>query len=657
MRSICSVFLVAAAVITCSASAHAQYVEELANMSRVDQLPRFAGNANSKQLSSYDTTGGNDDGFSGKYSFIRQENGKQVIGHLKGPGIIQRIWTPTPTADSIEFFFDGESTARIALPFIDLFSGKQYPFVRPVVGNEVGGYYCYIPIPYKKSCKILFKGKMQFFQIQYIETDEARVKQSFSTNFNAAEKQALQTAVTAWSNFTSEVAMGKNKSSNAVKRLTKRVLLRPGETQLIADLKTGGRIVSIRMQPKATLNTAVKDVFIKASWDGESVPAIYCPLTDFFGYAFGKPSMKSVLVGVYNGTHYSRIPMPFSKSAKIELQYLQHNGENVGEIPIDIEIDYTDSPRKADEGKFYTVWNREKDPAKGKPFQILKFSGRGHYIGTSLQSQGRDPGMTLFFEGDDQAHIDGKLAIHGTGSEDYFNGGWYALADRWDQAYSLPTHGCLAYSVALARTGGYRFYVTDKLSFKKDFLLTIEHGPENNAVSVDYISVAYFYADKPPVANAMPAQDLLSPLQPPASNVYVLDLLPVQAMSASTSVSRVFVKDDKSGNEYNVYKIEGDPNGFAKFKLEVPGNGKYKLYASYLKTPGSGKFDVNQRQIPVQQQVDAHATANQFVEKAYLGELSIEEGTNTITIVLKDKAEGAAKNSVLLQGLFLEKLN
>ena len=117
----------------------AQYAEEILKLTRIDQLPQFQENMVAGQISSYDRTGGNDDGFSGKYSFIREENGNLVIADLKGPGMIHRIWTPTPTEDTIQFFFDGESSPRIELKFIDLFSGNKFPFIRPVVGNEVGG--------------------------------------------------------------------------------------------------------------------------------------------------------------------------------------------------------------------------------------------------------------------------------------------------------------------------------------------------------------------------------------------------------------------------------------------------------------------------------------------------------------------------------------
>src|SRR5687768_15197497 len=83
------------------------YKQELLNLADLSNLPRYR-QGEMEQLSSYDRTGGNDDGFSGKYSSIRKEASGLVIADLKGPGVVNRIWTPTPTADTIKFFFDGE---------------------------------------------------------------------------------------------------------------------------------------------------------------------------------------------------------------------------------------------------------------------------------------------------------------------------------------------------------------------------------------------------------------------------------------------------------------------------------------------------------------------------------------------------------------------
>jgi hypothetical protein len=108
--------------------------------------------------------------------------------------------------------------------------------------------------------------------------------------------------------------------------------------------------------------------------------------------------------------------------------------------PVDIraEIVHCSQPRQNTEGKFYGYWRRENPTKTGEPYTLLETSGRGHLVAVALQSQGFESGKTLFFEGDDQTIIDGKLVIHGTGSEDFFNGGWYDVPDRWEKRISFP---------------------------------------------------------------------------------------------------------------------------------------------------------------------------------------------------------------------------
>lgn len=79
-------------------------MEELA---RLDRLPVLRSAVKVGSVSSYDRTGGNDDGFSGKYSFVRKEGDALVLADIQGPGAIYRIHTPTPTDDMLEIFFDG----------------------------------------------------------------------------------------------------------------------------------------------------------------------------------------------------------------------------------------------------------------------------------------------------------------------------------------------------------------------------------------------------------------------------------------------------------------------------------------------------------------------------------------------------------------------
>ena len=145
-----------------------RYASPIDDLSRLDHLAQFRPFVKVGSFSSYDRTGGNDDGFSGKYSFIRKEGDALVVAELKGPGVITRIWTPTPNDSPLEFLFDGEATPRIVLPFREIFEGTHSPFLAPLAGSGGGGFYSYVPLPFQRSCKIRLHGpKMQFFQINY----------------------------------------------------------------------------------------------------------------------------------------------------------------------------------------------------------------------------------------------------------------------------------------------------------------------------------------------------------------------------------------------------------------------------------------------------------------------------------------------------------
>ena len=109
--------------------AQSDWTPGIQELYRLDLLPALKESTKVASLSSYDRTGGNNDGFGGQYSYVRKEKDGLVLADLKGPGIIYRIWTPTPTDDMLEFYFDGESEPSIQVKFRELFMGKHPQFV------------------------------------------------------------------------------------------------------------------------------------------------------------------------------------------------------------------------------------------------------------------------------------------------------------------------------------------------------------------------------------------------------------------------------------------------------------------------------------------------------------------------------------------------
>jgi hypothetical protein len=611
-------------------SIHAQKNEistatELKRLSAIEDLPLYIQQTAVKQFSSYDTTGNNDDGFSGKYSFIRKNtDGSLVLFEDKGNGVINRIWTPTPTDDIFDFYFGGSSKPQYSIKFSDLFSGKVYPFIAPLTGNELGGYYCYFPITYKNGCKIVSRGKkVEFYQVQYRSYPKNSKITGFSDQLDVNAKSELSSISDKW----------KNISNPAGTPLVKEAMLSPAQSVTLAELNEGGRITGIRLKHSDVFRGLNKQVSIRVTWDNEKTPAIFMPVADFFGYAFGKESMQSLLLGSADSINYCYFPMPFSRNAKIELVY-QTPDQSIHAAPIKIDAEIYVSDKQYNpgiEGKFYAFWNPDKKTTAGEPHLFLKGKGKGHYVGTILQAQGLNPGMTLFFEGDDVTRIDGELRMHGTGSEDYFNGGWYAMLDRWDRKMSLPLHGSLDYSLPFARTGGYRLFISDKMSFEKEITHTIEHGPENNNMPGDYTSVALYYAGKHVHENQQSPTDnsLLSVYLP---TTYVLYPQLVQCTISGQ------VKID--GNV-----IQTTNGGQVKIDFSELPKGRYKLYADVEKNTDGAEFSIWQRQKLISEPISFYSEKKEHLPKTYLCEIDLDDFRNAITLHIK---QDAAKSVLLI---------
>ncbi|SFP81911.1 glycoside hydrolase family 172 protein [Parafilimonas terrae] len=610
-------------------------VDELKQFYNINELPAYRSNTYAAQVSTYDTTGGNNDGFGGQYSFIRRNaDSSLVIFDVKGTGVVNRIWTPTPTTDTLDFYIDDAKQPTLSINYMDLFSGKVYPFVQPLCGNQVGGYYCYFPILFQKHCVIVSRGKkMMFHQIGYRLYNKGTIVEPFTTNIGDDVKNALNAISGLWNS--NEVHKAKAiAASNAGTKITDTSFsIKPGDTRQVFALNTGGRITGIEISPSSSFASLYKNIIMRVFWDDEKLPAIDCPVADFFGFAFGKPSMQSLLAGSENNICYSFIPMPFDKKARIEFSYVNAKDSALASVGLHAKIYYTLQPRKADkEGKFYAYRNSEKTK-DGQPHVFLNIQGKGHYIGTVLQAQGLHTGMTIFFEGDDSTVIDNTMRFHGTGSEDYFNGGWYALLNRWDSKMSLPLHGALDYSLAFARTGGYRFYFTDKMSFEKNIYHSIEHGGEHNAVPGLYTSVSYFYCDRP--------QQLSSSITNENTKVYIPDTINIYPQFSSVEIgSDMNIKTVWDNNDIGQsFDITAPDNGMLKVNLgDIPA-GYYKLFISYAKQPGGCDFSIWQRQTQIAGWHSSSANDKQKVKDMFAGDIHITELNNAATIQFKTAGE------------------
>jgi hypothetical protein len=150
-------------------------------------------------------------------------------------------------------------------------------------------------------------------------------------------------------------------------------------------------------------------------------------------------------------------------------------------------------------GYFHAVYNEDLPAQPDRYHVFAERQGAGHYMGTYLATRGAtERRLPLWLEGDDRFTVDGELVIHGTGSEDYFNCGWYAVEGRLNGPGSQPLHGFPVYGLAgdANQAAAYRWHVSDPVHYNRQLTAEIEHGADNRQ-EAEYRSAGFFYEAQP----------------------------------------------------------------------------------------------------------------------------------------------------------------
>jgi len=464
---------------------------------RLDQLAFLRSGTVCRMFSSYDREGGNDDGFYGTYSKLREENGDSVIAEMKGRGCIQRIWfTHSIMAEQglldrkgehIRIFLDGNAKPAVDVPLEKLFSGEFDAFPKPLVGSGLGGYYCYVPIPYNNGCKVVIEGTgVRFYQITYNEFAHSRPFDSLSMDLSPSRRDALRQAVQVWSHPGDLEKLELNDASTR----THEFRLAGGGASQSWDLPEGPRIIRA-LELRSADTTRTLQARLRVFWDGADSPAIDAPLGLFFGQAPGTAPFRSLLLGDTGDELYTFFPMPYAREARVAVESADP-----------VTFSFTIVSEHADfashrYGYFHALYIEELPTELGLHYPWLNIDGSGHFAGLVLATEGRQS-EPIWLEGDDKFIADDELVIHGTGSEDYFNCGWYAVPSRLDHAGAFPQHGFPVYDRKgdISRAVAYRWHLTDPVVFKRSLNARIEHGPQND-IAADYRSVTFYYHADP----------------------------------------------------------------------------------------------------------------------------------------------------------------
>ncbi|TDW95130.1 DUF2961 family protein [Kribbella pratensis] len=248
-----------------------------------------------------------------------------------------------------------------------------------------------------------------------------------------------------------------------------------------------------RVKPSDTLLAGVR---VQVTIDGEK--RVDAPLGEFFGSGLGENPVHSLFFAMDpDGWYSSWWPMPYATRATVTLV-------NRTTYPLKGQADVTsarDARKAADlaAGKigYFTALSTRGETTQGSDWTFADVAGRGKFVGVSHTMEGllADGNTRGYLEGDERVYVDGERtpAIHGTGTEDYYESGWYFNAGT----YSTPFHGNSAHEVRAGFCtnecdGAWRLHITDSVAFENQLDFGIEHGQQDDHPAI-YGSTAFLY--------------------------------------------------------------------------------------------------------------------------------------------------------------------
>jgi len=301
-------------------------------------------------------------------------------------------------------------------------------------------------------------------------------------------------------------------------------VIEPADSLVLLDVDGPGEVRRLWITVASQDPQYLRRLALKMYWDGEVTPSVAAPLGDFFGNGFSKRHYTALVMGESSGGFYCYLPMPFRRHARIVVD--NGTGRPVDAFYYNIDL-LTDVSLPRDVATFHAWWHRDPRTTHRTPHLVVQASGRGggEFVGLSLNVESYAKNLS-FLEGDEIWTVDGERRGQGTGTEDYFNSGWY-----FDEGtYAAAFHGLIVKDDTAGRIAAYRWHIPDPVPFRDSIRVELEHGTENEEVA-DYATMAYWYQAEPHAP--------LPPLPPPGERlVQRVKIPPTAVLAESVQVRR-----------------------------------------------------------------------------------------------------------------------
>ncbi len=529
--------------------------------------------------------------------------GTYVMAEVEGPGAIVRTWTAA-IEGKIKLFLNGDAAPVYdgeAAPFLDdtytALGGD--PAALPVNSFDQREA-AYFPVPFAKSCRILWlgnKNNVHFYQIQ-IRCYERDAK---VTTFARDDLRRLRTELAAAAKALAEpaAAQGKEEAFDAT--------LAPAERKTIFTAATGpAAIGAFAVKVEAPdRDKALRQTVLRVYFDAAPNPQVEAPLGDFFGAGPGvNPYVTVPFTVAPHGLMTCRFVMPFAKAAKIEL-------ENWSGAPVRAAGTCTVAPYAWQDGRSmhfftrfrvdHTLFSMRGGEAFDLPFLCAR--GKGVYVGTASilmnPTNVPTPSGGWWGEGDEKIWVDDDRypSTFGTGSEDYYNYAWSVPDLFWHPYFAQPlTTG--------PGNRGYvtnnRFHIIDPLPFTHDIFFFMELYSHLPTPDLSYARVAYFYAfpgtrdDRVPLSAESARIPKLPPWLPMAAGgCRNAEFLQAEGLAAAGNGAIDRREADMYAGGRALWWTPASPADTLTLKVPVKEASKYRIGFTFVQTPECARMQAS----------------------------------------------------------------
>ncbi|MCP4376275.1 MAG: DUF2961 domain-containing protein [bacterium] len=516
----------------------------LKRLRTLDHLPQLEA-SHTAMSSTWDRSGANIDGFD--YKRI-ESGGRNILLDVDGPGCIHRIMAACQQHSKRKGFVADQRGTRIqifldraAKPILDMTLNdffifrKKTPFPYPLV-FEKSYPGCLHPIPFAKHCLVQLVNpdykkadakKREWWggwwQITYTSYAKQVKVKTLEYPLSKALKLEQDAVVRTWLKAESSPPAAPKKWS-----VDRTVVVGAGKSEEIR-LDGTGVIRQLRLAVDDSSPESLKALRLEMYWDGSKAPSVDVPVGYFFGHANtghntihkspgvmppGKEdqprgkvfkyscNFNSLLIGVLPTEAYACFPMPFAKGAVLRLRNTRPGKTVKVKIKLDIQNRKT-LPRNW--GRFHATFTEERShgaksvklgPKKIPSKIVLQRQARGKYIGALIHVDW--PSSGWWGEGDWLIWSDENQwppSYHGTGSEEYFQGGGGQFDRKAISGFvtERPGHPTV-----------YSFHLNDAFQFQKSIRIAQEQvgfGISFSKKHPIWSSTAFWYAE-----SALPAR-------------------------------------------------------------------------------------------------------------------------------------------------------